>query len=154
MVYTKEQVSAWKKKHGDIFEIEVGGKSCIVRKPTRKDLSYLSVIKDLIKMSETMLRQLWVDGDTAIQEDDEYFLPVIPKLEEVMKIKEAQIKKTLADAEVPGAEDGDVLFLNTMLRYYMHMDPDTLSDEEWAHTIRYLIDIRRMEAKAANGQHS
>ncbi|NPD82251.1 hypothetical protein HPS57_09760 [Prevotella sp. PINT] len=93
MVYTKEQVSAWKKKHGDIFEIEVGGKSCIVRKPTRKDLSYLSVIKDLIKMSETMLRQLWVDGDTAIQEDDEYFLPVIPKLEEVMKIKEAQIKK-------------------------------------------------------------
>lgn len=93
MVYTKEQVSAWKKKYGDIFEIEVGGKSCIVRRPTRKDLSYFSVVKDPIKMSETMLRQLWVDGDMEIQEDDEYFLPVIPKMEEVLKVKEAQIKK-------------------------------------------------------------
>lgn len=33
----------------------------------------------------------------------------------------------------------------------MHLDPDTLSDEEWAWTIRYLTDIRKMEAKA-NGQ--
>ncbi len=47
-----------------------------------------------------------------------------------------------------GWEDADVLFLNTMLRYYMHLDPDTLSDAEWAWTIRYLIDIRKAEAKA------
>ena len=33
----------------------------------------------------------------------------------------------------------------------MHIDPDTLSDEEWVWTIRYLIDIRKMEAKANNG---
>lgn len=32
----------------------------------------------------------------------------------------------------------------------MHIDPDTLSDEEWAWTIRYLIDIRQQEAKANN----
>lgn len=51
---------------------------------------------------------------------------------------------------MPDAEDGDVLFLNTLLRYYMHIDPDILSDEEWAWTIRYLIDIRKEEAKANN----
>ena len=49
------------------------------------------------------------------------------------------------------ADGGDVLFLNTLLRYYMHLDPDTLCDEEWAWTIRYLRDIRKMEEKAANG---
>ena len=54
---------------------------------------------------------------------------------------------------MPDAEEGDVLFLNTLLRYYMHIDPDALSDEEWAWTIRYLIDIRKMEAKA-NGQRT
>lgn len=48
---------------------------------------------------------------------------------------------------MPGWEDADVLFLNTMLRYYMHLDPDTLSDGEWAWTIRYLIDIRKAEGK-------
>ena len=37
----------------------------------------------------------------------------------------------------------------------MHLDPDTLSDEEWAWTIRYLIDIRKMEVKAnIYGQHT
>ncbi len=35
----------------------------------------------------------------------------------------------------------------------MHIDPDTLSDGEWAWTVRYLIDIRKMEAKA-NGQRT
>ena len=37
----------------------------------------------------------------------------------------------------------------------MHIDPDTLSDEEWAWTIRYLIDIRKEESKAKNdGQYT
>lgn len=41
----------------------------------------------------------------------------------------------------------DILFLDTVLRYYLSLDPNTLSDEEWAYTIRYLTDIRKMEAK-------
>lgn len=37
----------------------------------------------------------------------------------------------------------------------MHIDPDTLSDEEWAWTIRYLIDIREEESKEKNdGQYT
>lgn len=93
MNFGKEQVAEWKRKHGEIFELSVEGKSCIVRKPNRKDLSYVSVVKDPIKMSETLLKQLWVDGDKEIQEDDALFFAVIPKLEEVIKVKEAAIKK-------------------------------------------------------------
>ncbi|WP_417128298.1 hypothetical protein [Phocaeicola sp.] len=37
---------------------------------------------------------------------------------------------------------------NTLLRYYLHLDPDTLSDEQWAETIAQLADIRKQEAKA------
>ena len=44
-------------------------------------------------MSETLLKQLWVDGDKEIQENDEYFLAAIPKMEEVIKVKEAQLKR-------------------------------------------------------------
>jgi hypothetical protein len=57
---------------------------------------------------------------------------------------------------VPGAEDDEhpnVLYLDTLLRYYMHVDPWTLSDEEWAWTIAYLIDIRKQESKG-NGQRT
>ena len=93
MKYTKEQVAEWKRKHGDIFELSVEDKSCIVRRPNRKDLSYVSVVKNPIQMSETLLKQLWVDGDKEILEDDSLVLAVIPKMEEVIKIKESAIKK-------------------------------------------------------------
>ena len=93
MDYTKEQVAEWKRKHGDIFELSVEDKSCIVRRPNRKDLSYVSVVKDPIKMSETLLKQLWLAGDTEIQEEDDLFLAIIPKMEEVIKVKESVIKK-------------------------------------------------------------
>ena len=93
MDFKKEQIAAWKKKHGDIYEISVDNKSCVLRKPNRKDLSYVSVVKDPIQMSETLMRQLWVDGDKEILEDDQLFLAVIPKMEEVTRIKEAEVKK-------------------------------------------------------------
>lgn len=93
MKYTKEQVAEWKQKHGEIFELSVEDKSCILRRPNRKDLSYVSVVKDPIKMSETLLKQLWVSGDKEIQENDDLFLAVIPKMEKIIKVKESQIKK-------------------------------------------------------------
>lgn len=93
MKYTKEQVAEWKTKHGDIFEITVDGKSCILHKPTRQNLSYASVVKDPIKMSETLLKQLWVDGDKEILEQDDLFMAVVNKMEEVIKVKEAEVKK-------------------------------------------------------------
>lgn len=93
MNYTKEQVAEWKKKHGEIFELSVEDKSCILRRPNRQDLSFVSVVKDPIKMGETLMKQLWVDGDKEIQERDDLFLAAIPKMEEVIKVKESQIKK-------------------------------------------------------------
>lgn len=90
---TEKQISELKSKHGELFEISVEDKSCILRHPNRKDLSYVSVVKDPIKMSETLMKQLWVEGDKEILEDDQYFLAAIPKMEEVLKVKEAQIKK-------------------------------------------------------------
>lgn len=93
MKYTKEQLAAWKKKHGELFEITVGDKSCVLRKPNRKDLSYVSVASDNVKMCEVLMKQLWVDGDPEMQEDDNYFLAAMSQMEEVLKVKEAKIKK-------------------------------------------------------------
>lgn len=91
--YTKEQIAEWKAKYGDLFQITVEDKSCILRRPNRKDLSYVSVVKDPIRMSETLMKQLWVAGDKEIQEQDDLFLAAIPKMEEVIKVKESELKK-------------------------------------------------------------
>lgn len=93
MKYSTEDINKWKATHGDLFEISVEGKSCVLHKPTRQDLSYASVIKDPIKMSEVMLKQLWVAGDEDIKTNDELFMAVVAKMDEVLKVKEAEIKK-------------------------------------------------------------
>ena len=93
MKHTAEQVQEWKQKHGDLFEISVEEKSCILHRPTRKDLSFVSVVKDPIKMSEAMLNQLWVAGDEEIKTDDALFLAAIQKMQDVLEVKEAEIKK-------------------------------------------------------------
>lgn len=93
MNITKSQIAEWKKKHGELFEISVENKSCVLRKPNRQDLSYASIIKDPIKLSETLLNQLWVAGDEELRTDDNYFLAVVAKMETVLEIKEAEIKK-------------------------------------------------------------
>lgn len=93
MKFTKEQIKEWKAKHGELFEIIVEDKSCILHRPTRKDLSYASAVKDPIKMSEVMLNALWVAGDEEIKEDDSLFLAAIQKMQDILEVKEAEIKK-------------------------------------------------------------
>lgn len=39
------------------------------------------------------------------------------------------------------------MFFDSLLRYYMYVDPEKLSDEKWAWTIRHLLEIRKMERK-------
>jgi hypothetical protein len=93
MNFKKEQIEEFKKKYGQIFEVAVDGKSCILHKPTRQNLSYASAVKDPIKMSEVMLDQLWVEGDEEIKTDDELFMAVSAKMDRLMAIKEAEVKK-------------------------------------------------------------
>ena len=93
MEFKKEQIDAWKKAHGDIYLITVEDKSCVLRKPTRQELSFVSGITDPMQFTETLLKQLWLGGDEDMQERDEYFLAISSKLDTVLKLKEAEVKK-------------------------------------------------------------
>ena len=93
MKYTKQQIEEWKAKHGELFEITVEGKSCVLHRPTRQNLSYASVLTDPVKMTEVMLNQLWVAGDEEIKTRDDLFLAASQKMQEVLEVKEAEIKK-------------------------------------------------------------
>lgn len=93
MEFKSEDIKQWKEKYGELFEVSVDDKSCILHKPTRKDLSYASTVKDPIKMSELMLNQLWVAGDEEMRTDDELFMAVVAKMDTILKVKDAEIKK-------------------------------------------------------------
>lgn len=93
MTFTDEEIKGWKEKHGELYQVSVEGYSCILHKPTRKDLSYISSVKDSIKMSELLLEQMWVAGDEEIKTNDELFMSVVSKMDEIVKFKEAEVKK-------------------------------------------------------------
>ncbi len=95
--YTVEDLSGWKAKHGQLYEVVVGegeeAKKAILRSPSRQDMSYAMSVKDPIKMSETILKNCWVAGDEEIKTDDQYFLGAISQIDTIMQIKTAEIKK-------------------------------------------------------------
>lgn len=56
----------------------------------------------------------------------------------------------MLDSEVPtlGTTIMIIRKVDAQLRYYFHIDPDTLSDDEWIERYEELVWIRKEESKA------
>lgn len=94
MDFSKEQIEKLKKEHGQIFSFRSEtGESCILRKPTRKEISYASMAgqNDPIKFNELILKGCWLAGDEQIKTDDELFMGVCQLLGEMIKIKSFEL---------------------------------------------------------------
>lgn len=91
----EQKIAEWKRKHGDVFQVEVGGRTCYLHKPDRRTLSAAAVVggNDPMKYNEIILKSCWIEGDEEIKSDDELFLGVAGKLTEIIKIAEASVKK-------------------------------------------------------------
>jgi hypothetical protein len=92
---TDEQIQEWKKKYGDVFQVDVDGKTAYLKRPDRKALSAASVMgnKDPLKYNEILLNNCWLAGDEEIKTDDSLFLGVSGQLAELIEVKEAKLKK-------------------------------------------------------------
>lgn len=92
---TPEEIEELKKKHGEIFKLEVEDKCCILKVPGRKVLSYASVsaTKDPMKFNEVILNDCFVAGDEEIKTNDAYFLGASSKIAEIIQVKEARLEK-------------------------------------------------------------
>jgi len=92
---TKAQIDALKAKHGDIFLIEVENKKAIVKAPGRKELGAASTLagSDPMKFNEQILKSCWLEGDEEIKTNDRLFMSVSAKLDKIIEIAEAEIKK-------------------------------------------------------------
>lgn len=92
---TKEQIQAWKAKHGEVFMLQVDDKQCYLHKPDRKTLSAaMSLSKaDPIKFNEVLLNNCWLAGDEEIKTDDAYFMGASSQLDKLMEYKQAELKK-------------------------------------------------------------
>lgn len=93
---TEEQIAQWKQTYkGEVYEVTADDKTCYLRKPDRTVLSLAATLgkSDPIKYSEILVEKCWLGGDTEMKTQDEYFFAVAAKAAELVKVKEAEIKK-------------------------------------------------------------
>lgn len=92
---TPEVLAAWQKEYpSGVFELATGELKAWIRKPTRNEMRELTAKKtDPITYSEIALDMLWLGGDAAIKTDDEAFYSVSGVIQNVLDIKEAELKK-------------------------------------------------------------
>lgn len=95
MNISNEQLTEWKAKNKEVYQINVEGRTCYVKKPSRQAIGYASMAgKDNpIKFTETLMQDCWLGGDEEIQRDDSLFLSVGAKLAELVEIKSAELVK-------------------------------------------------------------
>lgn len=86
------QVEAWKREHGQVFTAKADGYTAYYRKPTRKDLSYAMTLKDQpIDMSESLLKNCFLGGDSVLHEELDYLLGQDELVEKMITIKKVEV---------------------------------------------------------------
>ncbi len=91
----EQKIKEWKAKYGDVFRIDIDGKTCYLKHPSRKALGYASIAgkNDPLKFNEVILNDCWLGGDEEIKTDDALFLGVAAKIGELIELKEATLVK-------------------------------------------------------------
>lgn len=91
----QSKIDGWKKQFGRVFRLDVDGHTAYVKAPDRRTLSLAAVEggKDPIKYNEVVLRNCWIEGDEEIKTNDGLFLGASAKLQELIDVKEAELKE-------------------------------------------------------------
>jgi len=100
---SEEAILELKKKHGDIYTLDVdydeNGKEAVLfgylKKPDRPTLSMaLSVIdRDPLRAKQILLEKSWLAGDERIKTDDDAFISASVVLDELIVVQRAGLKK-------------------------------------------------------------
>ncbi len=95
-----DQISAWKKKYGDVFKVSVSDSAdnlfnAFFKKPNRKELSRAMAAgkESPMKFNDTLFLDCWIEGDEAIKTDDAMYLAACSQLATMVEVREAEIVK-------------------------------------------------------------
>lgn len=107
-IATPEQIAAWKKLYGDVYEITVDGRTGYVRGFDRNTMKFaLSQLKfklgadssaevsveKMIELGEIGLQNCWLGGDDEILNNDRLFMAAALQVGELFEIAETALKK-------------------------------------------------------------
>lgn len=88
-------VASIEQKHPGVSLIKVGDKMGFFKKPDRKILGAATsfAAAEPIKYVEVIAENCFVDGDKELLTDDDYFLSLMPLVNELVNVKTAELAK-------------------------------------------------------------
>lgn len=94
---TEAEIKAWKKAHDGLYQIEVDGKVIILREPKMKDLERAQAAdpkrQKPYNFHRSIIENCKLYADPGLIEDDKNYLAVCSKLDEIVEVREADLKK-------------------------------------------------------------
>lgn len=91
------KIEELKKTHKSVILITTpeGDKNAYLKKPDRKIVSMVKSLggTDEVAITELLLDACWLEGDEEIRTDDDYFLAIMPQVNDILFIKEVELKK-------------------------------------------------------------
>lgn len=92
---SEKEIASLKERFGEIWEFEVDGRYCYMKKPDRSVLAAAMANgqKNPIKFNETLVNNCFVHGYAGFKTDDNLFLAVSQELSELIETKVATVKK-------------------------------------------------------------
>lgn len=93
--FKPEELEQFKKEHGELSAIKVGDKLGLFKKPDRKTIGAAAahINTDPIEYVAIIAENCFVAGDRELLEEDDYFLSLMPMMNDLVQMKEAELVK-------------------------------------------------------------
>lgn len=93
--FGQEKIDALTKKHGQLSVIIVEDKMGLFKKPDRKVISSASAVAatDPIEYVAIIAENCFVEGDKELLQEDDYFLGIVPVINQLVETKTASLLK-------------------------------------------------------------
>lgn len=95
MEFTREEIEAFKKKHGEIYLINQGAFSCIISRPSRATISLAmsNAQGDRLKMVDVIYANHWLAGDEIMKEDQGLLVGALSQIDDILGAVRTEVKK-------------------------------------------------------------
>ena len=139
------QLALWKQKYGEIFIARSDEQVAYFRKPSRQELCRaMSLTNDRFGRAELILQACFIGGSDLFLHDADYWLGTERLVNRLLEAKKTELDRIISEAN--GSKEHNLIgYVDTMMQYYLRIDPNSLDDTQWAEKFAQLIDIRKGE---------
>lgn len=92
---TPEQIEAWKKEHGTIFQLSTKGSTAFIYKPDFNVVDYATSmsVNSPLSFPKEIITQCWLGGDEIIKNDVGHIMGLASIIDKIVQTVEFEVKE-------------------------------------------------------------